>query len=63
MVLSVAYVCGFLFLKRKAVIAPSIYSGGGEITMKLFSLSHLGVKHSYYHCFSVFRSLDNLVLA
>lgn len=66
MIFSGACVCGFLFLKRKDVIVPFIYSGDCEITVKLsFSLSHLWVKHSflYYHCFSVSRSLDSLLLA
>lgn len=66
MIFAVACVCGLLFLKRKDIIVPFIYSGAGEITVKLFfSPSHLYVKHPflYYHCFSVSRSLDSLLLA
>lgn len=37
--MSVACVCGFLFLKKKDVIVPFAYSGDGEITMKLFFFS------------------------
>lgn len=38
MIFSVACVCGLLFLKRKDIIVPYIYSGAGEITVKLFFL-------------------------
>lgn len=52
----VACVCGFLFLKRKAVIALFIYSG--EITEALFSLSLTSVWITFSYIPIAFQFLE-----